>query len=214
MAGDMLSRNADEKDISEFTTLVSMLKELAPVYYSLGNHESAFPEEKLERVKSAVTAAGGVLVYNDYIDVNLGVNRLRLVGLSGDKEMWLDFCSDVPKAPEQNELYEFLGALRHCDLPTVWLAHKPDMMIFFDPHKDYRMDLVLSGHVHGGLWRIPGVGGVFSPSEGLFPHYDKGEYSFGSTRLILSGGLAGYGLIPRIFNLPEICVITLSPENK
>lgn len=88
------------------------------------------------------------------------------------------------------------------------------MMIFFDPHKDYRIDLVLSGHVHGGLWRIPGVGGVFSPSEGLFPHYDKGEYSFGSTRLILSGGLAGYGLIPRIFNLPEICVITLSPEYK
>lgn len=214
MAGDMLSRNADEKDISEFTTLVSMLKELAPVYYSLGNHESDFPEEKLERVKSAVTAAGGVLVYNDYIDVNLGVNRLRLVGLSGDKEMWLDFGSNVPKAPEQNELYEFLGALRHCDLPTVWLAHKPDMMIFFDPHKDYRIDLVLSGHVHGGLWRIPGVGGVFSPSEGLFPHYDKGEYSFGSTRLILSGGLAGYGLIPRIFNLPEICVITLSPEYK
>lgn len=191
-----------------------MLKELAPVYYSLGNHESDFPEEKLERVKSAVTAAGGVLVYNDYIDVNLGVNRLRLVGLSGDKEMWLDFGSNVPKAPEQNELYEFLGALRHCDLPTVWLAHKPDMMIFFDPHKDYRIDLVLSGHVHGGLWRIPGVGGVFSPSEGLFPHYDKGEYSFGSTRLILSGGLAGYGLIPRIFNLPEICVITLSPEYK
>lgn len=61
MAGDMLSRNADEKDISEFITLVSMLKELAPVYYSLGNHESDFPEEKLERVKSAVTAAGGVL---------------------------------------------------------------------------------------------------------------------------------------------------------
>lgn len=87
MAGDMLSRNADEKDISEFTTLVSMLKELAPVYYSLGNHESDFPEEKLERVKSAVTAAGGVLVYNDYIDVNLGSNRLRLVGLSGAKEM-------------------------------------------------------------------------------------------------------------------------------
>ena len=87
MAGDMLSRNADEKDISEFITLVSMLKELAPVYYSLGNHESDFPEEKLERVKSAVTAAGGVLVYNDYIDVNLGSNRLRLVGLSGAKEM-------------------------------------------------------------------------------------------------------------------------------
>lgn len=86
------------------------------------------------------------------------------------------------------------------------------MVIFFEPYKEYRMDLVLSGHVHGGVWEIPGIGGVISPSEGLLPYYDKGEYSFGSTKFILSGGLSGYGWIPRIFNLPEICVINLSPN--
>lgn len=118
MAGDMLSRNADEKDISEFTTLVSILKELAPVYYSLGNHESDFPEEKLERVKSAVTAAGGVLVYNDYIDVNLGVNRLRLVGLSGEKRCGLIFAVMFRK---HRSKMNYMSFLVHCVTVTFRL---------------------------------------------------------------------------------------------
>lgn len=212
MVGDMLSRNADETDISEFAQLVSSLKEFAPVYYTIGNHENEFSAEKLEHVKSAVTAAGGVFLNNEYADVQLGENKVRLVGILGGNEPWLDYYSDSTKLPESSEPYEFLADLRDCGLPTIWLAHMPNMMIFFEPYKEYRMDLVLSGHVHGGVWEIPGIGGVISPSEGLFPHYDKGEYSFGNTKFILSGGLAGYGRIPRIFNLPEICVITLSPE--
>lgn len=212
MVGDMLSRNADEVDISEFAELVSALKDIAPVYYTIGNHESEFSEEKLENVRLAVTAAGGVFLNNEYADVQLGENKVRLVGILGGNEPWLSYYGESSKLPESSEPYEFLADLRDCDLPTIWLAHMPNMMIFFEPYKDYRMDLVLSGHVHGGVWEIPGIGGVISPSEGLFPHYDKGEYSFDSTKFILSGGLSGYGWIPRIFNLPEICVITLSPK--
>lgn len=212
MAGDMLSRSADEKDILDFAEFVSDLNELAPVYYTIGNHENEFSAEKLECVKSSVTAAGGVFLNNECADVQLGESKVRLAAILGDNEPWLDYYSDSSKLPESCEPFEFLADLRDCDLPTIWLAHKPDMMIFFEPYKEYRMDLVLGGHVHGGVWRIPGIGGVISPSEGLFPHYDKGEYSFGSTKFILSGGLTGYGWIPRIFNLPEICVITLSPK--
>ncbi len=212
MVGDMLSRNAGEADISEFAELVSELKEIAPVYYTIGNHENEFSAEKLEHVKLAVTAAGGVFLNNEYADVQLGENKVRLVGILGGNEPWLDYYSDSTKLPESSEPYDFLADLRDCDLPTIWLAHMPNMMIFFEPYKEYRMDLVLSGHVHGGVWRIPCIGGVISPSEGLFPQYDKGEYSFGSTKFILSGGLSGYGWIPRIFNLPEICSITLSPK--
>lgn len=212
MVGDMLSRNADEVDISEFAELVSALKDIAPVYYTIGNHESEFSEEKLENVRLAVTAAGGVFLNNEYADVQLGENKVRLVGILGGNEPWLSYYGESSKLPERSEPYEFLADLRDCDLPTIWLAHMPNMVIFFEPYKDYRMDLVLSGHVHGGVWEIPGIGGVISPSEGLFPHYDKGEYSFGSTKFILSGGLSGYCRIPRIFNLPEICVITLSPK--
>ena len=212
MVGDMLSRNANEDEISEFAELVSDLKELAPVYYTIGNHENEFSTEKLEHVKSAVTAAGGVFLNNEYADVQLGENKVRLVGILGGNEPWLEYYGDSTKLPESSEPYEFLADLRDCDLPTIWLAHMPNMVIFFEPYKEYRMDLVLSGHVHGGVWEIPGIGGVISPSEGLLPYYDKGEYSFGSTKFILSGGLSGYGWIPRIFNLPEICVINLSPN--
>lgn len=209
MVGDMLSRNSDETDISEFAKLLFDLKDIAPVYYTIGNHENEFSAELLKHVKSAVTAAGGVFLYNQYKDIQIGENKVRLVAILDEKEPWLSYYSDSTKLPESYEPYKFLADLRNCELPTLWLAHKPDMIIYFDPYREYRMDIVLSGHVHGGVWAIPCIGGIVSPAEGLFPHYDKGEYSFGSTRFILSGGLTGYGWIPRIFNLPEICVITL-----
>lgn len=212
MVGDMISRDADDEDIQNFANLVASLREYSPVYYTIGNHENEFSAQKLERVAQAVTKAGGVFLNNEYADVRLGENKVRLVGILGGNEPWLEYYGDSTKLPESSEPYEFLADLRDCDLPTIWLAHMPNMVIFFEPYKEYRMNLVLSGHVHGGVWEIPGIGGVISPSEGLLPYYDKGEYSFGSTKFILSGGLSGYGWIPRIFNLPEICVINLSPN--
>lgn len=212
MVGDMISRDADDEDIRNFAKLVASLREYSPVYYTIGNHENEFTAQKLEQVEAAVTQAGGVFLNNEYADVCLGENEIRLVGILGDNEPWLSYYNDSAKLPESSEPYGFFKALRDCDKPTIWLAHMPNMMIFFKPYNEYRMDLVLSGHVHGGVWEIPGVGGVISPSEGLFPHYDKGEYKFGDTEFILSAGLAGYEWIPRIFNLPEICVIDLLPE--
>ena len=212
MVGDMVSRDADDADIEKFAKLVASLRVCLPVYYSIGNHENELSEQKLEQVRQAVTRAGGIFLNNEYADVLLGENKIRLVGILGGNEPWQSYYITDAKMPEGSEPYGYLKYLRDFDKPTVWLAHMPNMMIFFKPYREYRMDLVLSGHVHGGLWNIPGIGSVISPSEGLFPHYDKGEYRFDDTEFILSAGLAGYKWIPRIFNLPEICAIDLLPK--
>lgn len=210
--GDMLSRNADDEDISHFGALVARLCEIAPVYYTIGNHENEFYDADLASVRAAVENAGGVYLNNEYIDVELNGNTLRLVGLLGGNSPWLEYYGDEGISLSDTD-YAFFEDLRSCELPTVFLSHMPNMMIFFTPWKEFRMDLVISGHVHGGLWRLPFVGGVISPSEGFFPKYDYGRYSFGDSDMILSSGLYGYDMIPRLFNRPEICVIDLVPES-
>ncbi len=210
--GDMLSRDADSEDIERFAALVRRLREIAPVYCTIGNHEDEFYTAKLTDLKAAVEDAGGVFLNNEYSDVEIGGNRIRLVGLLGGNSPWLSYYSDDSDHDLDGTEYAFFEDLRSCELPTVYLAHMPNMMIFFEPWEEFRMDLVISAHVHGGLWRLPFVGGLISPSEGLFPEYDHGRYRFGDTDMILSSGLCGYDMVPRLFNRPEICVIDLVPE--
>lgn len=205
--GDMLSRSTDADDIAAFGELVGKLTDIAPLYYTIGNHENEFYDASLSDVRSAVENAGGVFLNNEYIDVDIGGNTVRLVGILGGNSPWISYYNDDESLIGTK--YEFLEDLRDCELPTLWLAHMPNMMIYFEPQNEFRMDLVLSGHVHGGLWRLPLIGGVISPTEGFFPDYDYGLYSFGNTDMILSGGLSGYDFVPRIFNRPEICVIDL-----
>ena len=89
------------------------------------------------------------------------------------------------------------------------LAHRPDSFIYGNAAYLWDIDLVLSGHTHGGLWRLPFIGGVIAPEQGLFPEYDKGEFDLGNIKMIISSGLNGYNNIPRLFNSPEITVIEL-----
>ena len=92
---------------------------------------------------------------------------------------------------------------------TVLLSHRPERIDELLPPEP---DLVVSGHAHGGQWRIPLIleNGFMSPNQGLFPKYTNGEYFFGDTEMILSRGLARETTaLPRVFNRPEIVMITL-----
>jgi len=89
---------------------------------------------------------------------------------------------------------------------NVLLAHNP---FSFDAYSEVGFDLVFSGHVHGGIIRIPGIGGLLSPQRKLFPKYSEGIYKKGDTQMIVSRGLGYGGIKFRIFNRPEIVVVTL-----
>lgn len=87
-------------------------------------------------------------------------------------------------------------------------------IIFNGAYKLWNVDLVLSGHTHGGLIRLPFVGGMYAPMQGWFPEYDRGYFRLGEhMQMVISAGLAGHGIIPRINNPPEIVVIDLVPES-
>jgi len=88
----------------------------------------------------------------------------------------------------------------------------PDTFIFNGAYSMWNIDLVLSGHTHGGLIRMPFVGGLYAPMQGWFPKYDSGSFRLGDNmQMIISAGMAGHGIIPRVNNLPEIAVIDLVP---
>ena len=95
-------------------------------------------------------------------------------------------------------------------LPTIVLAHLPDTIIFCEAYKDWDIDLFLSGHTHGGVIRIPFVGGLYAPMQGYFPDEDMGYYNYGRVQLVISSGLAAHGKVPRVFNMPEVCVLHIS----
>ena len=92
---------------------------------------------------------------------------------------------------------------------TVLLSHRPEL---FDAYTDHGMDLVLSGHAHGGQFRLPFIGGLVAPNQGLFPEYDAGIYTENNTNMLVSRGV-GNSILPfRINNRPEVILIELQAE--
>jgi hypothetical protein len=103
-------------------------------------------------------------------------------------------------------IVERLGAL-HEDKYNILIAHDPD---FFDEYVDFGPDLVLSGHLHGGMIALPGIGGIISPQLQLFPKYDFGVFNKKNTTMIVSRGIGWHSIPIRIFNKAEIVTVTIS----
>jgi hypothetical protein len=94
---------------------------------------------------------------------------------------------------------------------SILIAHNPD---YFDDYARWGADLTLSGHIHGGLVRLPFLGGVLSPKLKLFPKYDYGYFETGGKRMIITGGLGAHNPKIRINNPPELVIVTMKTENK
>ena len=92
---------------------------------------------------------------------------------------------------------------------TILLSHRPEL---FDTYANHNIDVVLSGHAHGGQFRLPFIGGLVAPNQGLFPEYDAGIYTEGNTNMLVSRGV-GNSILPfRINNRPEVILIELQAE--
>ncbi|NLT93963.1 MAG: metallophosphoesterase, partial [Clostridia bacterium] len=95
------------------------------------------------------------------------------------------------------------------DAVKILLAHRPDM---FPLYSDYGFNLVLSGHAHGGQIRLPFIGGLVAPNQGVLPEYTSGEYKMGDSTMVVSRGLGNSIFPQRLFNHPEVVVLTLIKE--
>ena len=129
---------------------------------------------------------------------------IRIFGVEIDMDYYKKLCRNVMKVSCLNSL---LG--RPCaDEYSILLAHNPD---YFQTYAGWGADLVLSGHVHGGIMRLPVLGGVLSPALRLFPKYDGGLYEEGKSKMVLGRGLGTHTLPVRVFNPGELIVVRLEP---
>ncbi len=175
--------------------LASLAAGIAPVYYVPGNHEkSAGVYEKLStRLKSC-----GVLVMgNEIAEITKNGEKIIIIGVKDIEFFWDDW------------FYEHkLSALaqHHPNGFRLLLSHRPEKM---DLYAQLGFDLVLTGHAHGGQFRLPLLGGLYAPHQGILPQYTSGLYSKGLTGMVVSRGLGSSVFPLRLFNRPEIVVITL-----
>jgi len=200
VTGDLIdSRFTDMEIAMEF---VHGVTEIAPVYYVTGNHE-ARTDEYSELVEQLVQA--GVVILNDEsIEIENGSEAIRLMGVN-DPEFTAQGDAYVGNAYVMDA--KLTAMLTEDSTYTILLSHRPEL---FDVYAYNNIDLVLSGHAHGGQVRLPFIGGLAAPNQGFFPQYSEGVYEKSRTKMVVSRGL-GNSIFPiRINNHPELVVITLA----
>lgn len=209
LVGDMIGGDADAADVQRLLRLIDALCAVAPVYFAPGNHELSYMERDATLLQQAAQA-GAVVVNDSYVDVTVSGQPLRIGGTMGHGFYFGRTQAAFEASPE----YRFLTAFEDTDAPKICLAHMPDTFIFNGASTLWDVDLAVSGHTHGGLVRLPLIGGLYAPMQGWLPEYDRGQFTLpGGMQLVISAGLAGYGLIPRINNPPEIVILELEPAS-
>ena len=213
--GDML--NEDSKSDRVPVRLVEGLEEIAPVYYALGNHEldyiGAAEGKKMQKhpedsgLVKDLTDAGACVLEEGYRDVEIGGCKVRIGGMYE-----YAFALDGDNSAENltGDARDFLKDFQNTDWYKIMLCHRPDSFIFGDASDYWKVDLVISGHNHGGQVVIPFKGGLYGGDQGWFPPYVHGLYRTGRIRLFVTSGLSSEKqILPRWNNRPEIAVLNV-----
>lgn len=204
ITGDLIDSNHTNIDVA--MELINGISKMAPIYYVTGNHEAWSEDyhilrEKLEQQAVFVLEDEAVFLTKDSATI-------QLIGLSdpdftlsndlfGEKEAMIN--KKIQDIAEEDSYY------------TILLSHRPELI---EVYSNNSVNLVLSGHAHGGQFRLPFVGGIIAPNQGMFPKYTMGKYVIDQTQMIVSRGL-GNSVIPiRINNRPELVVIELDHLDK
>ena len=173
---------------------------LAPVYYVSGNHEARVRE--YEDLKMSLVEAGVIVLEDQKVQITREGNSISILGVD-DPSFQEDYLFGDAASVTSSALTELQN---ESDGYTVLLAHRPEL---FETYVDAGVNLVFSGHAHGGQFRLPFIGGLVAPNQGLFPKFDAGQFTEDNTTMIVSRGV-GNSIIPiRINNRPEIVTVTL-----
>ena len=194
--GDLVNR--EDRDLSCALSLAAMAAQIAPVYYAPGNHEAdnpCYPE-----LREGLEEAGITVLENESVQLWYRGARVNIIGL-------LDLAFHPQGRTAARE--ELPGLIQDLSAPgalNVVLSHRPSLM---EEYADSGADLVFSGHAHGGQVRMPLIGPLFAPDEGALPDYTAGTYLAGETWVVVSRGLGNGTPFPRLWNAPELVVVTM-----
>ena len=185
--GDWMSK--EDTDIAAGKKQMKALTEIAPVFYVAGNHEAWSP--LCAELMIYLEEIGVAVLESRAVDWTVGGESVQLVGMF-DTEFSTHMYRDMAPHIEEQRY-------------SILLYHRPE---YIDEALSFNVDLMISGHTHGGQIRLPYIGALYVPNQGWFPQYDVGKFTFGDATMIVSQGL-GIGTATRILTPPEICVITL-----
>ena len=199
LTGDFVdsSRFHPERSLSVAESLVK----LAPVYYVSGNHEAILPDEDYQALTDGLRGLGVCVLEDESAELTRDGQSIRLIGLTD-----IGFHPGTLEE-KKDALRTALSALLPEDEFSVTLAHRPELM---DVYTECGAPLVLSGHAHGGQIRLPGIGGLIAPGQGLFPKYTEGKYEENGTTLVVSRGIGNSVLPLRVNDRPQIVVVQLA----
>ncbi len=187
ITGDIVQASPMENALS----FARQATQIALTYYVPGNHEHRIDYEPLF---DCLRDAGVILLLNQSAAIQKNDQWLNLIGVEDPTFYPDDRIEDKLRPLIQKNAYNIL------------LSHRPEL---FDTYVSCGADLTFTGHAHGGQFRLPLIGGLFAPGQGVFPKYDAGIFESGNTRMIVSRGIGNSAFPIRLFNRPEIVVVTL-----
>lgn len=204
VTGDMTH---DTGSIEPFISLLQQIIKISPVYIVSGNHD-VWRNDYSQLVEKC-REIGAVVLEDESIIINKECDSISISGINDPYSVNHDkICKKIDIS---------ISKISKIDGFNILLFHRANLLDMF---KDCGFDLILSGHMHGGQFRIPGVGGVVSPKTNFmgkgrifFPKYFGGEYSLNNTKMIVSRGIGNPTILPRVFNRPEICTIILKKNS-
>lgn len=199
LTGDFVDSSRFHPELS--LSVAESLVKIAPVYYVSGNHEAILPDEDYQALTDGLRGLGVCVLEDESAELTRGGQSIRLIGLTD-----IGFHPGTLEE-KKDALRTALSALLPEDEFSVTLAHRPELM---DVYTECGAPLVLSGHAHGGQIRLPGIGGLIAPGQGLFPKYTEGKYEENGTTLVVSRGIGNSVLPLRVNDRPQIVVVQLA----
>ncbi len=233
VAGDMINKKEIAYPSNAFALLESLVKKYK-IYYAYGNHEQRmelYGEAALRSSEGSTSNDGPMMqnldrnkLYSTWAEYRKKLETIGVVFLDNES---IRVCDNKSKLcftglsighayfernhmPDMDTTYlkDLICSEQEGDY-HILIAHNP---LYFKHYADWGADLVVSGHFHGGMVRIPGVGGLISPQVKFFPKYDAGKHTQNGSTMVVSRGLGSHSVMPRLFNVPELVYIELKGD--
>lgn len=208
MTGDMIG--SKDKNDQVFLSLAEELAKEYPVYFISGNHEQFLEDDALNEFLNQLRDLGVQVLDNERISIERQGQKIHLYGMWFNLRYYRNLNSEYSSSYYfgDDKIRTVLGE-SNPDVYTILLTHNP---VYYDTYINWGADLTLCGHMHGGMIRLPYMGGVLSPENEFFPEYDSGEYKTGDQTMIVSRGLGNGYFGFRFWNCPEIVVVKLQSK--
>ena len=201
VTGDLVDRRTYNLEVA--MELINEAIKIAPIYYVSGNHEAW--SGKYNEISQRLTNSGVIILDDTFAQISKNNYKIAIMGLSDPGFVTSQYSNET----NTSKLEENIKTLSNNEEFKILLSHRPEL---FDIYVNNKLDLVFTGHAHGGQIRLPFIGAIIAPNQGFFPKYTSGEYKKDNTSMIVNRGLGNSTFPIRIFNRPEIVVVTMKTK--